>query len=167
MRKPRTATLLLALACAPWPASATVTEAPVGRPVVEDATAEGGSTRWARPDEEAPSLSSGDVKARVVEPSATEAKSGYAGLRALATAEGEARLQLADGEQRTLRPGDQLGADVVQAVDEGLLVLFRPQQGGRAGGESTVVIRFDTQGHPSVRVYYTSDPVPAAPPEPK
>lgn len=167
MRDLRGAALLAALACPAWPARGAAPTAEAARSAAADATETGGTTQWARPADAEPSLPGEEVAApaTAATPSSTAKTSGHAGLKALATSEGEARLELADGEERTLRPGDKLGADVVQAVGEGLLVLVRPEQG--TAGASTVVVRFDAQGRASVRVYSSSDPTAVAPPEAK
>jgi hypothetical protein len=43
-------------------------------------------------------------------------------------------------------------------VDTGVLVLDRKAAPGAKGGDARVVIRFDGQGKPSVRVYHVEDP---------
>jgi hypothetical protein len=73
-------------------------------------------------------------------------------------------VKTADGT-RSLKPGDPLGSDVVKAVEEGLLVLERPAVPGRPGGKATVVVRFDAQGRPSVRIYHEEDPTRVEPRE--
>jgi hypothetical protein len=83
--------------------------------------------------------------------------SRYLALRAVSLVEGEAKIQTTDG-LRTLRPGDLLGRDVVHAVDTGVLVLERKAAPGAAGGDARVVIRFDGQGKPTVRIYHVEDP---------
>jgi hypothetical protein len=120
---------------------------------------EAANVGWKQPPAAAPSLPSGPVGARPdtatrVDPAKA---SRYLALRALSTADGEARIQTGDGE-RTLRPGDLLGGDVVRAVDTGILVLDRKAAPGAAGGDARVVIRFDGQGRPTVRIYHAEDP---------
>jgi hypothetical protein len=83
--------------------------------------------------------------------------SSYLGLRAMSVADGEARIQTKDGV-RTLRAGDLLGRDVVHAIDTGVLVLERKAAPGAKGGDARVVIRFDAQGKPTVRIYHLEDP---------
>ena len=83
--------------------------------------------------------------------------SPYLALRAVSFGDGEARIQFGEG-QRTLRAGDLLGRDVVHAVDTGVLVLDRKAAPGAAGGDARVVIRFDAQGKPTVRIYHSEDP---------
>jgi hypothetical protein len=120
-------------------------------------------TRWAAPKVEAPVLPAQPVKARPLAETPT-APRGYLTLQAVSTKDGEAVIKTADGT-RLLKPGDPLGTDVVKEVAEGLIVLQRPAQPGRQGGESTVVVRFDAQGRPQVRIYYAEDPTPVEPPE--
>lgn len=86
-----------------------------------------------------------------------------AGVRALSMKEGEARLRLASGE-RTVRPGDAIGSDVVRSVDPGQIVLERGAKRADAGA-ATVVLKFDEQGRGQVRVYFLKDPQPAVAPE--
>jgi hypothetical protein len=90
-------------------------------------------------------------------PPASAKTSPYLSLRAVSLADGEARVQTADGAL-TLRPGDLLGTDVVRAVDTGVIVLDRKAAPGAKGGDARVVVRFDGQGKPSVRIYHTEDP---------
>jgi hypothetical protein len=86
------------------------------------------------------------------------------GVRALASQVGEMRLLFPDGE-RTLRPGDRLGMDVVRTVGDRLLVLDRPEVPSLPGGAATVVVRFDAAGQPRMRVYHVEDPTPVKAPE--
>jgi len=126
---------------------------------------DGTQTQWARPEPIPPSAPSVPAKARLDPAPVSRSHSGpYLTLRALSTKEGEAHLQTAEGP-RALRPGDHLGTDVVKAVGEGLLVLFRPATPGRPGSDATVVIRFDAAGQPSVRTYHTEDPTRPQQPE--
>jgi len=80
--------------------------------------------------------------------------SALKGVQALAVTAGQARLRLAAGE-RTVRPGDLIGTDVLRRIEPGRLVLARAQ---KDGGEATVVVTFDDAGRGRVRVYYGSDP---------
>lgn len=86
------------------------------------------------------------------------------GVKALALKDGEALLQLADG-QRLVHPGDAIGTDVVQVIGDGTLVLERPEAPGRPGGVGTVVVRFDAQGRSAIEVFHTGDPAPLRAPE--
>jgi len=86
------------------------------------------------------------------------------GVRALSSQAGEMRLLFPDGE-RTLRPGDRLGTDVVRTVGESLLVLDRPSIASLPGGGAMVVVRFDAAGQPRMRVYHVEDPTPVNAPE--
>lgn len=154
---------LLFLAAAGGAAAAVAQEPSPSPSGVPQDVGDGTQTRWAQPEFIPPTAPTGPVKARLVPPPTPRTQtSPYLGMRALSTKEGEARLQTGDGP-RTLRPGDRLGADVVKAVDEGLLVLFRPAAPGRPGGDATVVMRFDAAGQPSVRIYHTEDPTRAEP----
>ena len=114
---------------------------------------------WAEPASAPPQLPSRLVGSRPdPDPPANPARSGsYLGLRALSIADGEARLQTKDG-LRILRAGDRLGRDVVRAVDTGILVLERAAAPGTPGGDARVVIRFDAQGKPTVRIYHVLNP---------
>ena len=89
--------------------------------------------------------------------------SGLKGVQAVSIKEGEARLRLAAGE-RTVRPGDTIGPDLVKTVTPGQIVLLRTASAENREGTGTVVVRFDAAGHGRVRVYYekdTSNPPPA------
>jgi hypothetical protein len=123
---------------------------------------------WVKPAPIAPQLPSTPVRWPVAKPQAAQAAptgkaaqtakvDPYAGLRALSFSEGAGRVQTGDGE-RVLKAGDLLGRDVVKAVDEGILVLQRPAAPDAPGGDARVVIRFDAQGRPTVRVYHSEDP---------
>ena len=117
------------------------------------------NAQWAQPPVEAPRLPSGRVAARrdTAAPAVSGTASPYLSLRAVSVTDGEARVQTADGAL-TLRPGDRLGTDVVRAVDTGVIVLDRKAAPGAKGGDARVVVRFDGQGKPAVRIYYTEDP---------
>ena len=82
------------------------------------------------------------------------------GVRAREVRSGQARLVLADGE-RTVRPGDLVGTDVVRSVEPGCITLGRPLPDG---GEALVVVRFDESGNGRVRILYENDPKPAVAP---
>lgn len=132
-------------------------------PAPEAAAGEG--AQWRAPETLPPVLPKGPVKMRppVADAKAAAAPSRYASLLAVSTKDGEAILKTLQGDV-TVRPGDALSGDTVKAVAEGMLVLRRPAVPGKPGGESTVVLRFDAQGKPSVRIYYAGDPTPAEPP---
>jgi len=83
---------------------------------------------------------------------------------ALSISEGEAHLRLASGE-RTVRPGDAIGADVVKSIIPGQMVLTRGATAGSAQGTATVVVKFDEHGRGRVRVFHTADPLPVVAPE--
>lgn len=88
---------------------------------------------------------------------------GLKGVQALSIKEGEARLRLAAGE-RTVRPGDAIGPDIVKTVTPGQIVLLRTASTEKRLEAATVVVRFDSAGRGRVRVYYekeTSPPPPA------
>lgn len=95
---------------------------------------------------------------------AAPAEGPLKGVRALSSQPGEMRLLFADGE-RTLRRGDRLGTDLVRTAGDGLLVLERPPLPGLPGGAALVVVRFDGQGLPRMRVYQVEDPTPVTAPE--
>jgi hypothetical protein len=88
------------------------------------------------------------------------------GVQALSLKQGEARLRLADGE-RTLRPGDAIGADVVKSIEPGQMVLVRAGATPAAEATATVVVKFDELGRGRVRVYHLKDPSPVVAPEVK
>ncbi len=85
------------------------------------------------------------------------------GAQALAMKEGEARVRLAEGE-RTVRPGDTIGVDVVKSINPGQVVLVRGRTATDPEGSATVVVKFDEQGRSQVRVYYLKDPAPVVAP---
>lgn len=132
----------------------------------QDPTSPGGRKEWRRPElprpEAGPFVVTGEGPPALTGGSAPPAAGPLKGARALSTRAGEAVLRFPDGE-RTLRPGDRLGDDVVRAVDTGLLVLDRPSS--RPGGAAKVVVRFDAAGLPRVRVYHVQDPTPVRAPE--
>ena len=82
------------------------------------------------------------------------------GVRARDVRSGQARLVLATGE-RTIRPGDIVGTDVVRSVEPGCITLGRPLP---EGGEALVVVRFDESGSGRVRILYENDPKPVVAP---
>ncbi len=131
----------------------------------QDPTSPGERKEWRRPEpprpEAGPFVVTGEGPPALAGGGAPPAAGPLKGARALSTRAGEAVLRFPDGE-RTLRPGDHLGDDVVRAVDTGLLVLDRPSS--RPGGAATVVVRFDGAGLPRVRVYHVEDPTPVNPP---
>lgn len=75
-----------------------------------------------------------------------------------------ARLRLPDGE-RSLRPGDALGDEVVKRVRGRQIVLRRPAQPGRPGGEALVIADFDATGRARVNVVWAENPGTPVPPE--
>jgi hypothetical protein len=94
-------------------------------------------------------------------PSASGAAASLSSLRALATAEGEASLEI-DGVRETVRPGSRLGRDTVKSVSPGRLVLERPASGEQPA--ALVIVTFDATGRAKERVFWKSDPsLPAAP----
>jgi hypothetical protein len=140
---------LVALMLAAAPESVAAQAPPADEPGVQ----------WAEPATVPPELPSGPVGSLpdTAPPANPGRPSPYLGLRALSISEGEARIQTRDGA-RTLRAGDLLGRDVVKAVDTGVLVLERKAAPGAKGGDARVVIRFDAQGKPTVRIYHVEDP---------
>jgi hypothetical protein len=72
-------------------------------------------------------------------------------VRLLSFADGQARIREASGVERTLRPGDAIGGDVVKAIGDGRIVLVRPQS------DAMVVVSFDASGRPRVRVIWKAD----------
>lgn len=78
---------------------------------------------------------------------------GLKGMRVLSVSTGEARV-VVGGAERTLRPGDAIGADVVKEIGDGRLILKRSETGG---SEALVIVDFDAQGRSRVRVLSTRD----------
>ena len=109
-----------------------------------------------------PSLQSGPVAATLGPlPSAPRADALGQSLRALATAEGEATVEI-DGVRETVRPGSRLGRDTVKSVSPGRLVLERPAAAKEPA--ALVIVTFDEAGRAKTRVFWTSDPtLPVAP----
>ncbi len=132
----------------------------------QDSTAPQERKEWRRPEaprpEAGPFVVTGEGPPALGGGGDPPAAGPLKGARALSTRAGQALLRFPDGE-RTLRPGDHLGDDVVRAVDTGLLVLDRPSS--RPGGAAKVVVRFDAAGLPRVRVYHVQDPTPVRAPE--
>jgi hypothetical protein len=130
--------------------------APAGGPLPEGAT-------WAQP----PTQHGGDTSRRLgvasAAPRPAAAAATVSDYRALATAEGEARLLVA-GAERVVKPGTVLGTDVVKSVAPGQVVVLRPAR-PEAGGEALVIITFDAQGRGRERVVWTKDPTAQAPRE--
>ncbi len=85
------------------------------------------------------------------------------GVRALATAEGEARL-IVDGVEQVVRPGSAMGNAVVKSVAPGRLVLARPDPDGKTG-ETLVIVTFDAKGEGRTRTLWSRDPRSSLPPE--
>lgn len=77
----------------------------------------------------------------------------------------EARVRLADGEERVLRAGERVGDDEVQRVSGRQIVLLRPASAGFAGGDARVVVDFPSAGPPRVRVIWSRNPGTSIPPE--
>ena len=76
------------------------------------------------------------------------------GVRAREVKESRARLLLASGE-RTVRPGDAIGTDVITSIEPSRLLLRRALP---SGAEATVVVTFDDAGRGRVRVLFSADP---------
>jgi hypothetical protein len=94
-------------------------------------------------------------------PSVPRADAFSRSLRALATTDGEATLEL-DGVRETVRPGSRLGRDTVKSVSAGRLVLERPAAAKEPA--ALVIVTFDETGRATTRVFWTSDPtLPVAP----
>jgi hypothetical protein len=85
-------------------------------------------------------------------------------LRALATADGEASLEVG-GVRETVRPGSRLGGDTVKAVSPGRVVLERPATARLPA--ALVIVTFDAAGRGKERVFWSSDPALHAAPEVK
>jgi hypothetical protein len=95
------------------------------------------------------------------DPSVPRALAPRSSLRALATAEGEATVEI-DGARETVRPGSRIGRDTVKAVAPGRLVLQRPATS--AEPQALVIVTFDETGRAKGRVFWKTDPtVPVAP----
>jgi hypothetical protein len=102
------------------------------------------------------------LRSRVKVPVHTHTRQGavLAGVRALALAEGEARL-VVNGVERTVREGDVLRGDLVKSVAPGRMVLLRA-----AGDEERlVIVTFDARGEGRERAILARDPSAAEPPE--
>lgn len=142
--------------------------APPSRATRADDQQEAGEQKLAQPEVTPPPQ--GPLAARSARPpsrpgtGAAPIEGALKGARALPSPPGTLRLLFPDGE-RTLRPGDRLGSDVVRTAADGLLVLDRPPIASRTGGGATVVVRFDAGGQPRMRVYHVEDPTPVNPPE--
>lgn len=125
----------------------------------------GSNLSWQSPP--APSADTGPRRVafreepRKPRPSASPHSGPLKGLRAVSLKEGEARVALG-GSERVLRPGDAIGTDVVKSIEPGRMVLARttPEL-----GEALVIVTFDAQGRPRVRVFATRDPSSRVPPE--
>jgi hypothetical protein len=119
---------------------------------------------------EVPPPPSGPLAARSTRPPTTPgigiapADGPLKGVRLLSSQAGEMRLLFPDGE-RTVRPGDRLGMDLVRTVGEGILVLDRAAIPSVAGGGALVVVRFDAAGQPRMRAYHVEDPTPVTAPQ--
>jgi hypothetical protein len=87
-------------------------------------------------------------------------------LKAVATAEGEATVEL-DGVRQVVRAGSRHGADVVKSVGPDRIVLERAPEPGRSGGAALVIVRFDAAGRARPTVLWTADPAAAVAPEVK
>ncbi len=107
-----------------------------------------------------PSLESGPVPGTLGPlPSRARAEASRSQLRALATAEGEASLEV-DGRPETVRPGSRLGPDTVKSVSPGRLVLERPATATRPA--ALVIVTFDEAGRAKEQVFWMADPATAA-----
>jgi hypothetical protein len=109
----------------------------------------------------APSLESRPVAATLgPAPAVARTESGPS-LRALATADGEATLEIG-GVRETVRPGSRLGRDTVKSVSSGRIVLERSAAAKEPA--ALVIVTFDETGRAKTHVFWTSDPtLPAAP----
>jgi hypothetical protein len=109
-----------------------------------------------------PSLPSGPVAATFGPlPSVPRTDTLGQSLRALATADGEATVEI-DGVRETVRPGSRLGRDTVKSVSPGRLVLERAAAAKEPA--ALVIVTFDEAGRAATRVFWTSDPtLPVAP----
>lgn len=109
-----------------------------------------------------PSVPSGPVAATFGPlPSVPRSDTLGQSLRALATADGEATVEM-DGVRETLRPGSRLGRDTVKSVSAGRLVLDRSATAKEPA--ALVIVTFDEAGRAKTHVFWTSDPtLPAAP----
>lgn len=157
--------LLAFLAAAPGGRSAFADERPKASSVVKVQVqgGEGGIEPVAgAPPPVAPSLPSGPVAATIGPlPSVPRTDTLAQSLRALATADGEATVEI-DGVRETVRPGSRLGRDAVKSVSPGRLVLDRPA--GAKEPAALVIVTFDEGGRAKERVFWSTDPtVPAAP----
>jgi hypothetical protein len=89
-----------------------------------------------------------------------ERASGNGGLlrdvRALGWVPGAVRLIIPGEGERLVRVGDRIGADTVTHVDDHRLRLTRPDSG--QPGPAHVVVSFDAEGQPFVRVYSRRNP---------
>jgi len=82
-------------------------------------------------------------------------------LRALATADGEATIEM-DGVRETVRPGSRLGRDTVKSVSSGRIVLERSAAAKEPA--ALVIVTFDEAGRAKTHVFWTTDPtLPVAP----
>jgi hypothetical protein len=110
----------------------------------------------------APSLAGGPVAATLGPlPKVPRADALGRSLRALATADGEATLEI-EGVRETVRPGSRIGRDTVKSVSAGRLVLDRPATAKEPA--ALVIVTFDAAGRAKTHVFWTSDPtLPVAP----
>jgi len=93
-----------------------------------------------------------------LEPTQGAATTGLRGLRLVSASAGEARVSI-DGQERNVRVGDTIAGDTLRRVEARRLVLSRREAAGR---ESTVIVRFDSEGRARVLVLGTA-PSEAAP----
>ena len=109
-----------------------------------------------------PSVPSGPVAATLGPlPSVPRTDALGRSLRALATADGEATVEI-DGVRDTVRPGSRLGRDTVKSVSPGRLVLQRAAAAKEPA--ALVIVTFDEAGRATTRFFWTSDPtLPVAP----
>jgi hypothetical protein len=147
---------------------ASAAKRPAEGPATVSATAPAGApqVQWAAPEVAPADRTPRPGASRTAKPSArTKAlPEPLASMQAVSVKDGVARVRMPEGE-RTLRPGDPVGADRVRAVSDGVMVLDRPAVPGTPGGSATVIVRFDAAGQARVRVLYESDPTPLRVPE--
>jgi hypothetical protein len=111
----------------------------------------------------APSLDTRAVAATLA-PDPSLPRASRSSLRALASAEGEATVEI-DGARETVRAGSRLGRDKVKAVGRGRLVLERAAT--TAEPAALVIVTFDEAGRAKERVFWRSDPTAPVAPEVK
>ena len=90
----------------------------------------------------------------------------WKGARAIKIRAGEADVRLIDGSSVHLRAGDVVGADTVDRIDAGRILLSRRAADAAPTGPklATVVVSFDGSGVARTRIYWLEDPKAAPPP---